>query len=60
MKTPRQMVERPVSLSLTVLRQMVGAPPAAGDDQAETRQPATPVGTAVSTNLPDPPIAPLA
>ena len=37
------------------------APPAAGDDQAETRQPATPpADTAVSTNLPDPSGAPLA
>ena len=37
------------------------APPAAGDDQAETRQPATPpADTAVSTNLPDAPGAPLA
>ena len=37
------------------------APPAAGDDQAETRQPATPpAGTAVSTNLPDSLVAPLA
>ena len=37
------------------------APPEAGDDQAETRQPATPpAGTAVSTDLPDSPVAPLA
>lgn len=37
------------------------APPAAGDDQAETRQPATPpASTAVSTNLPSSPVAPLA
>ena len=37
------------------------APPAAGDDQAETRQPATPpAGTATSTDLPDSPVAPLA
>ena len=37
------------------------APPAAGDDQAETRQPATPpADTAVSTDLPDAPVAPLA
>ena len=37
------------------------APPAAGDDQAETRQPATPpADTVVSTNLPDAPGAPLA
>ena len=36
------------------------APPAAGDDQAETRQPATPpVGAAVSTDLPGSPAAPL-
>ena len=35
--------------------------PATGDDQAETRQPATPpADTAVSTNLPDAPGAPLA
>ena len=37
------------------------APPAAGDDQAETRQPATPpADTAVSTDLPDAPVAPWA
>ena len=37
------------------------APPATGDDQAETRQPATPpADTVVSTNLPDAPDAPLA
>ena len=37
------------------------APPAAGDDQAETRQPATPpADTVSSTNLPDAPGAPLA
>ena len=37
------------------------APPAAGDDQFETRQPATPpADTAVSTNLPNGPGAPLA
>ena len=37
------------------------APPAAGDDQAETRQPATPpASTAVSTDLPGSPVAPLA
>ena len=37
------------------------APPAGGDDQAETRQPATsPADTAVSTNMPDTPVAPLA
>lgn len=36
-------------------------PPAAGDDQAETRQPATPPAiTAVSTDLPGSPVAPLA
>ena len=35
-------------------------PPAAGDDQAETRQPATPpAGTAVSTDQPSSPVAPL-
>ena len=39
----------------------VSAPPAAGDDQAETRQPATPpAGTAVSTDQLGSPIAPLA
>ena len=37
------------------------APPPAGDDQAETRQPATPpASTAVSTDLPGSPVAPLA
>ena len=37
------------------------APPAAGDDQAETRQPATPpASTAASTDLPGSPVAPLA
>ena len=37
------------------------APPARGDDHAETCQPATPpAGTAVSTDLPDSPVAPLA
>ena len=37
------------------------APPAAGDDQAETRQPATPPASiAVSTDLPGLPVAPLA
>ena len=36
-------------------------PPAAGDDQAETRQPATPpASTAISTDLPSSPVAPLA
>ena len=36
------------------------APPAAGDDQAETRQPATPpAGAAVSTDQPGSPAAPL-
>ena len=36
------------------------APPAAGDDQAETRQPATPpAGTAVSIDQPGSPVAPL-
>ena len=36
------------------------APPAAGDDQAETRQPATPpAGVAVSTDQPGSPAAPL-
>ena len=39
----------------------VNAPPAIGDDQAETRQPSSPpVDTAVSTNLPDALGAPLA
>ena len=39
----------------------LSAPPAAGDDQAQTRQPATPpAGTAVSTDQPDSPVAPLA
>ena len=38
-----------------------GAPPAAGDDQAETRQPATPpAGGAVSTDQPGSLAAPLA
>ena len=38
----------------------VGAPPAAGDDQAETRQPATPpAGGAVSTDQPGSHVAPL-
>ena len=38
----------------------VGAPPAAGDDQAETHQPATPpAGGAVSTDQPGSPAAPL-
>ena len=37
------------------------APPARGDDNAEIRQPVTPpVGTAVSTNLPNSPVVPLA
>ena len=37
------------------------APPARGDDHAEARQPATPpAGTAISTDLPDSPVAPLA
>ncbi|XP_073364625.1 uncharacterized protein [Aegilops tauschii subsp. strangulata] len=37
-----------------------GAPPAAGDDQTETRQPATPpAGGAVSTDQPGSPAAPL-
>ena len=37
-----------------------GAPPAAGDDQAETCQPATPpAGAAVSTDQPSSPAAPL-
>ena len=37
------------------------APSAGGGDQAEVRQPATPpAGTAVSTDLPDSPVAPLA
>ena len=37
-----------------------GAPPAAGDDQVETRQPATPpAGAAVSTDQPGSPPAPL-
>ena len=36
------------------------APPGAGDDQAETRQPATPpAGAAVSTDQPGSPAAPL-
>ena len=36
------------------------APPAAGDDQAETRQPATPpAGATVSTDQPGSPAAPL-
>ena len=36
-------------------------PPTAGDDQAETRQSATPpASTAVSTDLPSSPVAPLA
>ena len=37
------------------------APPVAGDDQAETRQPATPpAGAAISTDKPGSPAAPLA
>ena len=39
----------------------VRVPTATEDDQAETRQPTTPpAGAADSTNLPDPPAAPLA
>ena len=37
------------------------APPARGDDHAKIRQPVTPpAGTAVSTNLPNSPVVPLA